>query len=65
MNYKSDTAAEQYKTLKQQGFLKLAQEFAEEFGNLNPDGWIYFQDGSKYNTENGGTINPDDIVYHD
>lgn len=54
--------ADFYKLLKNQGFTMTAQEHAHQCGTTNPDGWIRFKDGSRYNTANNQTINPGDIV---
>jgi len=40
----------------------IAKYHVEKFGTVQSDGWIHFEDGSKYNTANNQTINPGDIV---
>lgn len=56
--------ADNYKMLKSKGFHRLASEWYSSHGSslIDLNGWLYFKDGSKYNTENGGTINPGDII---
>jgi len=57
------TQADRYKALVDALKFVESKLFADQWMlNINPESWIIFKDGSKYNMTSGGTINPGDII---
>lgn len=55
--------ADRYKALLEDYQYVQSKLFANKWMlTIDPSGWLIFKDGSKYNTANGGTINPGDII---